>query len=260
MVVVGWLMRRLNMTFNLESTLRVTTPRLVREQLGMDPTMKRLYEAARAATDGRVATQAEIARALNTSSQRIKNWETRGISQLGANQAQSALGVSSAFILNGTEPMLLREDRPISPPATPGDYVHVQQLDAEVGMGGEMVNDDYPEVIRGMDFTTAYIRSLVGFVPPPGRLVLVTGRGDSMIPLIQPGESLMVDTGVTSFDGDGIYLINTGNGQQVKGLQDRGDAIYVVSANTVLYPAFAMPRSTVIGGKVYLRNRIERFN
>lgn len=149
---------------------------------------------------------------------------------------------------------------PISPPATPGDYVHVQQLDAEAGMGNEVVNDDYPEVIRAMDFTAAYIRSVVGFVPSPGRLVLVTGRGDSMIPIIQPGESLMVDTGVTSFDGDGIYLINTGNGQQVKGLQDRGDAIYVVSANTVLYPAFAMPRSTVIGGKVYLRNRIERFN
>lgn len=46
----------------------------------MDSTMKRLYEAVRVATDGRVITQADVARALNTSSQRIKNWETRGIS------------------------------------------------------------------------------------------------------------------------------------------------------------------------------------
>jgi phage repressor protein C with HTH and peptisase S24 domain len=81
-----------------------------------------------------------------------------------------------------------------------------------------------------------------------------------MIPVINPGESLMVDTGVTSFDGDGIYLLNTGTGQQVKALQDRGDAVYVVSANSALYPAFPMPRNTVIGGKVYLRNRIDRFN
>ncbi|WP_414554768.1 S24 family peptidase [Stenotrophomonas forensis] len=151
-------------------------------------------------------------------------------------------------------------DETVSASATPSDYVRVQQLDAEAGMGGETINDDYPEVIRAMDFEPAYIRSIVGFVPAPGRLVLVTGRGDSMIPVIQPGESLMVDTGISHFDGDGIYLINNGNGQQIKGLQDRGDAIYVVSANAALYPAFPLPKSTVIGGKVYLRNRIDRLN
>ncbi|MNW12481.1 hypothetical protein D3C71_2101830 [compost metagenome] len=70
----------------------------------------------------------------------------------------------------------------------------------------------------------------------------------------------MVDTGVTTFDGDGVYLINIGGGHQVKGLQHRGDAIYVVSANAALYPAFALPTGTTVAGKVYLRNRIERFN
>lgn len=140
------------------------------------------------------------------------------------------------------------------------NYVHVQQLDGEAGMGDGRINDDFPEVIRSMDFTSSYIRSIVGFVPPPGRLVLVTGRGDSMLPIIQPGESLLVDSGVQAFDGDGIYLINTGNGQQVKGLQDRGSAVFIVSANSALYPAFPMPAGATIGGKVYLRNRIERFN
>ncbi|WP_414609765.1 LexA family transcriptional regulator [Stenotrophomonas pavanii] len=144
--------------------------------------------------------------------------------------------------------------------ATDQSYVRVQQLDGDADMGEGRINDDFPDIVRAMDFAPTYIRSVVGFVPAPGRLVLVTGRGDSMIPVINPGESLMVDTGVTSFDGDGIYLINTGNGQQVKALQDRGDAVYVVSANAALYPAFAMPRNTVIGGKVYLRNRIDRFN
>lgn len=139
-------------------------------------------------------------------------------------------------------------------------YVRVQQLDAEADMGDGRVNADYPEVIHSIDFTPAYIRSIVGFVPQPGRLVLVTGRGDSMIPIIQPGESLIVDTGISTFDGDGIYLINTGNGQQIKGLQDRGDAIYVVSANTVLYPAFPLPRGALVGGKVHLRTRIDRLN
>ncbi|HHA2894685.1 TPA: S24 family peptidase [Stenotrophomonas maltophilia] len=171
----------------------------------------------------------------------------------------AGFGISIDWVNDGEGQMQIGAPS-FSTPATVGSYVRVQQLDAEAGMGSETINDDYPEVIRAMDFTPAYIRSIVGFVPAPGRLVLVTGRGDSMIPVIQPGESLMVDTGIAHFDGDGIYLINTGNGQQIKGLQDRGDAIYVVSANTALYPAFPLPVSAIIGGKVYLRNRIERLN
>ncbi len=175
-----------------------------------------------------------------------------------------ALGVSLRWLETGKGP---KEEKGTTSPATKvaaaetsQGYVHVQQLDGEAGMGEGRVNEDYPEVVRAMDFEPGYIRSVVGFVPPPGRLVLVTGRGDSMIPVIQPGEALIVDTGVTTFDGDGIYLINTGNGQQIKALQDRGDAIYVVSANAGLYPAFALPPHAVVGGKVYLRNRIDRLN
>lgn len=140
------------------------------------------------------------------------------------------------------------------------EHVRVNLLDGEANMGADgRINDDYPEVIRSMDFTAAYIRAVVGFVPPPGRLVLVTGRGDSMLPTIQPGEALMVDTGVTSYDNDGVYLVNLGNGQQVKRLVDHGDSVHVHSDNPA-YPSFPLPRGAIVGGKVYLRNRIDRFN
>ncbi|WP_282259681.1 helix-turn-helix transcriptional regulator [Stenotrophomonas sp. PS02301] len=195
-----------------------------------------------------------------TSGQTLYNWYERDQKIPEKERKRLAQFGMSIDWINDGEGQMRMAGAIVSTPATTSDYVRVQQLDAEAGMGGETINDDYPEVIRAMDFTPAYIRSIVGFVPPPGRLVLVTGRGDSMIPVIQPGESLMVDTGITHFDGDGIYLINTGNGQQVKGLQDRGDAIYVVSANTALYPAFPMPKGTLLGGKVYLRNRIDRLN
>ncbi|WP_285301944.1 S24 family peptidase [Stenotrophomonas maltophilia group sp. Smal13] len=194
------------------------------------------------------------------SSQTLYNWYERDQKIPEKERKRLAqFGISIDWVNDGDGAMSL-PGVSVSPSATAAAYVRVQQLDAEAGMGGEMINDDYPEVIRAMDFEPAYIRSVVGFVPSPGRLVLVTGRGDSMIPVIQPGESLMVDTGIGHFDGDGIYLINTGNGQQIKGLQDRGDSIYVVSANTALYPAFPLPKSALIGGKVYLRNRIDRLN
>lgn len=152
------------------------------------------------------------------------------------------------------------DDTTVSTPATTGHYVRVQQLDAEAGMGDARVNDDYPEVIRAMDFEPDYIRSIVGFVPVPGRLVLVTGTGDSMLPTIQPGDVVVVDRGVTSFDGDGLYLINMGNGHQIKRLIDKG-VIHVASDNREKNgDPFPIPKGTLIGGRVYLRNRIERFN
>ncbi|WP_239530058.1 LexA family transcriptional regulator [Stenotrophomonas maltophilia] len=211
--------------------------------------------AIRSAIEESTLTQKGIADAFGVTEQAVSGWlrtgkvDKRKLPRL----AQLTGKPLSHFGMGGIDEL-------VSAAATTSNYVRVQQLDAEAGMGGETINEDYPEIVRAMDFEPAYIRSVVGFVPAPGRLVLVTGRGDSMIPIIQPGESLMVDTGISHFDGDGIYLINNGNGQQVKGLQDRGDAIYVVSANTALYPAFPLPRSTVIGGKVYLRNRIDRLN
>lgn len=146
---------------------------------------------------------------------------------------------------------------PTSPPATAGSY-RVVQMDAEAGMGGELVNDDNPEIIHLVDFDRAYIRALMGFVPAPGRLKLVTGRGDSMMPAIQPGDVVLVDTGCEAFDGDGIYLVNSGHGHQIKRLHDRGGVIHVVSDNAVYGPPEPANDRTIIGGKVYLRNRLDR--
>lgn len=144
----------------------------------------------------------------------------------------------------------------VSPPETDPGYVRVEQI-GEADMGDGRVNDDFPDVIRSVDFTEPYIRSLVGFMPAPGRLKLVTGHGDSMVPTIMPGDVVLVDTGCASFDGDGLYLVNSGNGQQIKRLHDRGGVIHVVSDNAVYAPVPVNER-TVIGGKVYLRNRLDR--
>jgi len=138
-----------------------------------------------------------------------------------------------------------------------GRYIRVQHLDVEAGMGSERVNADCPEVIGEMTLSVQYLRSVLGFLPKANRLVLMTGRGDSMVPTIAPGEVLLVDTGVTCFEYDAIYAINLGNGLQVKRLIDVGDAIQVRSDNS-LYPAFDLPDSAVIVGKVILRNRLDR--
>ncbi|KRG38876.1 hypothetical protein ARC78_15160 [Stenotrophomonas pictorum JCM 9942] len=175
----------------------------------------------------------------------------------------AALGISIDWLNNGDGEMFVdRTPTQVSPPATPGDYVRVEQLDATGGMGGAMVNEDHPEVIRSVEYGEAYIRALIGFVPPPGRLKLVSGTGDSMRPVIEPGEPTLMDSGVTTFQGDGIYWIGLGDrhdGHQIKMLQQRGDGLWVVSANP-LYPPFPFPEHGRIGGRLYIRHKIERFN
>lgn len=148
---------------------------------------------------------------------------------------------------------------PVATPAIGKDYVRVEQIDAEAQMGAVgRINEDFPEVVRAMDFAPSYVRSIVGFVPPPGRLKLVTGVGDSMSPKIKPGEMVLVDTGCNEFVGDGLYLINTGQGHQIKALQAQPDGIWARSYDPILYPPFLLPADSIIGGRVHLIQHLER--
>jgi len=213
-----------------------------------------LAAAIRIAIDGSGRTQKEIAEEFGVTEQAVSGWlrtgkmDKRKLPRLavltGKPLSHFGMGVSGDTI---------------SSPATAGNYVRVEQLEATAGMGDGVENSDFPEVIKAIDFESGYIRSIVGFLPAPGRLRLISGNGDSMMPTIQPGDAVVVDTGITSFDGDGIYLINMGHGHQIKRLIDRG-VIHVSSENKSYGDPFPIPEGTVIGGKVYLRNRIERFN
>ena len=69
---------------------------------GMHESMTRLYEIA-FKTKGLV-TQTDLANALNTSPQRINNWEERGVSKDGLLAAEKLFGCSPSFIETGQQP------------------------------------------------------------------------------------------------------------------------------------------------------------
>lgn len=171
------------------------------------------------------------------------------------------LGISLRWLLygEGSWDDIASARSSITDSETPADYVRLDLLEGAAGMGEGIENKAFPEVIRQMDFAEAQLRNLIGFLPRSGRLKLMTGHGISMEPLIRSGDVVIVDTGCRHFEGDGIYVINLGDGQQIKALQRRGDGVYVVSANTT-FPPFPAPTNILIGGKIYLRNRVERLD
>jgi hypothetical protein len=61
--------------------------------------MARLYEVDRKLNGS--TGQSELARRLNTTPQRVKNWEARGISLDGAIEAQRRWGVNATWVLFG---------------------------------------------------------------------------------------------------------------------------------------------------------------
>lgn len=138
-------------------------------------------------------------------------------------------------------------------PAEPREgYLRLDLFDGGAGMGEGVSNQDYPEVIRTVQVAEWELRRKLGYLPRPGRIQIITGRGPSMRPKIEHGDVVMVDTDVTYFDGDDYYLINVDGESQIKMLQKRGDGLYAVSVNPD-FPEWKVDQgSFIIAGKVML--------
>ena len=75
---------------------------------------------------------------------------------------------------------------------------------ATAGNGGEPV--DFPEVVRELQVLETWARQTLGVVDPR-RVKVITCSGDSMVPTLQPGDVVFVDTGVTCFQSEGVYVL-----------------------------------------------------
>ncbi len=119
----------------------------------------------------------------------------------------------------------------VSEPETRPGYVRLHVMDGDASGGYGALNSDYPEVVRDLEIAEWQLRSQIGFVPAPGRVQLVTVRGDSMFPDIKTGDVVMVDTATNYYDGDGLYLVNIHGHTFIKRLQMGFDGIHVISTN-----------------------------
>lgn len=228
--------------------------------------MTTLAERLTLAIEHAQLTKAELARRVGISAPSVNGWFSgkakflRGENLLAA---AKALGVSETWLATGKGSMYSAvQERPVSYVAeieTPPGYVRFDLFEGGAGMGAGMVNQDYPEVVKTIEVAEWEVRRKLGYLPKPGRIQIITGRGPSMKPKLEDGDIVWIDTSCDYFDGDDYYLINIGGETQIKMLQKRGDGLYVVSVNTD-FPAYRPdPGDVSILGKALIHAGLRKF-
>lgn len=108
----------------------------------------------------------------------------------------------------------------------------IPQFDTGGAMGGGLVLQDQPGVIQSWKVSPEWLRRNVKGYNSAKNLCIVTGFGDSMRPLFNPGDPLLVDTSINTVDFDSIYFFRVENEGFIKRLQRiPGEGLRVLSAN-----------------------------
>lgn len=113
------------------------------------------------------------------------------------------------------------------------DDVTINQYNVGGSMGnGRLLLEDQPGLIKSWNVDRQWVQMNVKHHTGLGNLCIVTGFGDSMIGMYNPGDPLLVDKGITTCDFDGVYFFRVGIEGYIKRLQRiPGEGILVISEN-----------------------------
>lgn len=176
----------------------------------------------------------------------------------------SVLGVRPEWLSTGEGEMASSSAREPSAlyqvkPSLNGIY-RVDVLDVKASAGpGSIITSDFIETIRAIEYTTEQARALFGNRPAT-HVKVITVNGDSMDGTISPGDQIFVDTGVTHFDGDGVYVFVFGKTLHVKRLQMQRDRLAVISDNPIYEKWYVEPEDEdafYVMAKVLLRQSVD---
>ena len=147
-----------------------------------------------------------------------------------------------------------------APPDVPGaapDLV-ITQFDSGGGMDttGHLLLDDQPGIIKSWRVSSEWLRLNVPNHTGVRNLCIVTGFGPSMRPMFNPGDPLLVDTGVKVVNHEGVYFFRVGDEGFIKMIQrvpdpnGAGVMLQIISKNPD-YPPYPMspknPHFEVLG-------------
>jgi len=221
---------------------------------------ERLAQAMKHAgyTQGRLAkdvgmAQSSVNKLLKEANGSRKTVEIASV--LGVRPEWLSTGEGEMASSNAREPTALYQVKP----SLNGIY-RVDVLDVKASAGpGAIVTSDFIETIRAIEYTTEQARALFGNRPAT-HVKVITVNGDSMDGTISPGDQIFVDTGVTHFDGDGVYVFVFGKTLHVKRLQMQRDRLAVISDNPIYEKWYVEPEDEdafYVMAKVLLRQSVD---
>lgn len=112
------------------------------------------------------------------------------------------------------------------------EEIAIPQYDTGGSMGAGVLLRDQPGEINGWQVTPDWLQKNVRSHSGVNNLAIVTGFGDSMRGMFNPGDPLLVDRGINTFDGDAVYFFRVGDEGFIKRLQRiPGEGIIASSEN-----------------------------
>ncbi|MFY2587447.1 S24 family peptidase [Achromobacter xylosoxidans] len=112
------------------------------------------------------------------------------------------------------------------------DEVPIPQFDTGGKMGDGLELRDQPGMIKSWRVDLEWLNKNVRGATAAGNLCIVTGFGDSMRPMFNPGDPLLVDRGVVTADYDAVYFFRVDGEGFIKRLQKiPGKGLVALSEN-----------------------------
>lgn len=102
-------------------------------------------------------------------------------------------------------------------PEIPEGIIRFEHLNVVASMGNGTENSEFVEVVNYVAVAEKWARDHLGSNLKDIRVI--TAKGDSMSPTIKENSVLFVDSSITFFDGEGIYIVHTPDGLKAKRLQ-----------------------------------------
>lgn len=112
------------------------------------------------------------------------------------------------------------------------DTVTIPQFDTGGAMGGGFVLKEQPGVIQSWQVSQEWAHKNLPYYTSMENLGIVTGFGDSMLGMFNPGDPILVDRGINKCDVDGVYFFRVDGEGFIKRLQRiPGEGVLVISEN-----------------------------
>ena len=115
------------------------------------------------------------------------------------------------------------------------DEIRIPQFDVKAAMGSGQIPAEYIETIRYVSMEKNYLLTRGICYTQPANLAIITGYGQSMEGTINDGEPVIIDTGINTFTGDGVYVFTWDGMLYIKRLQKASPVTFAMISDNPLH-------------------------